>query len=199
MDFVILNPEYAQYKRRHTVKQKKKLIRIGIKYGLIVTIVFFLRTFLLTPITVIGISMEPTYHDSDRLWQTSIIKPKRFDTVTFSSPRNGKRIVKRIIGLPGDTIHYINDQLFVNDLPLDEPYLAKVKQTMATDELLTDDFTLESLLTTHTTNVPKDKYFVLGDNRRAADDSRYFGFVDKKAISGVIYFRYYPFNKIGVQ
>lgn len=181
------------------MEQKKKFFRIIVKYGSLVVIVAILRSFILTPITVTGISMEPTYHENDRLWQSSFIKPKRFDTVTFSSPRNGNRVVKRIIGLPGDTIRYQNDQLLINGVPFEEPYLTDLKAGLSDGSLLTDNFSLESLLVTHTTNVPKNKYFVLGDNRQKADDSRYFGFVEKNAISGVIYFRYYPFNKMGKQ
>ena len=179
------------------MEQKKNIFHIITKYVILTIVVIILRRFVLTPITVIGNSMEPTYHEADRLWQTSLIKPKRFDTVTFPSPRSGNRIVKRIIGLPGDTIYYQNDQLLINGVPFEEPYLSDLKAELPDGTLLTDDFSLKSLLATHTTKVPKNKYFVLGDNRQKADDSRYFGFVDKKTISGVIYFRYYPFNNIG--
>ena len=179
--------------------QKKKIFHIIAKYGTLTIIVIILRTFVLTPITIIGISMEPTFHERDCLWQTSLLTPKRFNTVTFPSPRTGNIIIKRIIGLPGDTVRYQNDQLLINERPFDEPYLTNLKKEIPVGSLLTENFSLTSLLVTHTTKVPKDKYFVLGDNRQKADDSRYFGFVDKKTISGVIYFRYYPFNKIGTQ
>lgn len=181
------------------MKKKHGILHLIAQLTLVLLFVLFLRTFVLTPVEVIGTSMEPTYHETDRLWQTSLVKPKRFDTATFPSPRDGKRIVKRVIGLPGDTIRMENDQLYINDQKYDEPYLDDFKKQLAEDQLLTDDFSLETISVDATTVVPEGKYFVLGDNRQITDDSRYFGFVDEETIVGVVYFRYYPLNKIGAQ
>lgn len=67
---------------------------------------------------------------------------------------------------------------------------------------LTKDFSLEqseTLDTLDTKVIPEGKYFVLGDKRRVTEDSRYFGFVDEKTINGVVFFRFYPLDKIGLQ
>jgi signal peptidase I len=181
------------------VKNRATIVQTIVQFTVILLFVLFLRKFVLTPVEVIGISMEPNYHETDRLWQTSLVSPKRFDVATFPSPRNGKRILKRVIGLPGDTIRMENDQLYINDKKYDEPYLDKAKASVNDGAPLTADFSLETIQVGATTKVPEGKYFVLGDNRRVADDSRYFGFVDQESIAGVVYFRYYPLNKIGLQ
>lgn len=181
------------------MKKKYGTFYTLIQFAMILLFALFLRTFVLTPVEVVGISMEPTYHESDRLWQTSLVSPKRFDVATFPSPRDGKRIVKRVVGMPGDTIRMENDQLYINDKKYDEPYLDEFKDALTDEMPLTADFTLANSAAGPATVVPDGKYFVLGDNRRKADDSRYFGFVDEDAIVGVVYFRYYPLNKIGVQ
>lgn len=180
-------------------KKKNHVCWTILQFGFILLAILLLRMFVFTPVEVVGISMEPTYHEADRLWQSSLLTPKRFDIATFPSPRNGKRIVKRIIGLPGDTVRMEKDQLYINDKKYDEPYLDEYKSEV-TDRLpLTADFSLETIEGGTAAVVPAGKYFVLGDNRRKADDSRYFGFVDAEDIVGVVYFRYYPLNKIGVQ
>lgn len=181
------------------MKKKYPTLYTILQFALIFLFGLFLRKFVLTPVEVIGTSMEPTYHESDRLWQTSLATPKRFDIVTFPSPRNGKRIVKRVVGLPGDTLRMENDQLYINEKKYDEPYLDEFKEALTDGLPLTADFVLENSAAGPATVVPEGKYFVLGDNRRVADDSRYFGFVDEEDIVGVVYFRYYPLNKIGIQ
>ncbi|MGC6769851.1 signal peptidase I [Enterococcus sp. LJL51] len=179
--------------------KKKGIIRHIIELGIIFGVVLLLRVFLFNPVEVIGTSMEPNYHESDRLWQMTFIEPERFDIATFPSPRTGNLIVKRIVGLPGDTIRYEDDQLYINEKAYDEAYLDEFKAQLDGNQPLTNDFTLETLDATQSATVPEGKYFVLGDNRQIADDSRYFGFVDKDDIQGVVYFRFFPFNKIGVQ
>ncbi|MCB5953631.1 signal peptidase I [Enterococcus sp. CWB-B31] len=179
--------------------KKHKILRTIIELVVLFGLVFLLRIFIFNPVEVLGNSMEPTYHESDRLWQMTFVEPSRFDNVTFISPRNGKMLVKRVIGLPGDTIRYENDQLYINDKAYDEDYLDEFKVDMPDGEPLTPDFSLETLTATQTSTVTEGKYFVLGDNRQIADDSRYFGFVDQDDIKGVIFFRFFPLNKIGLQ
>lgn len=177
-------------------KKNTPLISV-IQIILLILFILCLRTFILSPITVLGISMEPTYEEADKVWKSPLIKPKRFDSVTFYSPRNGKHIIKRVIGLPGDSVEMIDDQLFINDEAVDEPYLDELKQKLTEGESLTNNFSLSTISNGTNTVVPDNHYFVLGDNRQLADDSRYFGFVDESLLTGTVYFRYYPFNKIG--
>lgn len=177
-------------------KKRKSLLRTLAEFALLIGIVSLLRVFIFNPVEVSGTSMEPNYEDADRLWQTTIIDPGRFDVITFKSPRNGKSVVKRVIGLPGDTVRYENDQLYINDVAYEEPYLEAFRKAASSD-LLTEDFTFETAPGVLGSQVPKDAYFVLGDNRQKTDDSRYFGFVDKEDITGVVFFRFFPLEKIG--
>lgn len=176
--------------------RRKKIIHTITEFALLIGFVVLLRHFVFNPVEVSGTSMEPNYQNADRLWQATFIDPDRFDVITFTSPRNGKSIVKRVIGLPGDTIRYENDQLYINGTAYDEPYLDAFKETMGTGQL-TDDFTFASYPSITAPVVPENCYFVLGDNRQKTDDSRYFGFVEKEKITGVVFFRFFPLEKIG--
>lgn len=179
--------------------KKKKWLSNSLQLLVMIGLVFLLRKYVFMPVEVVGTSMEPTYHDSDRLWQTSLKKAGRFDSITFPSPRDGKNILKRVVGLPGDTIRYENDKLYINDKLYEEPYLDQYKSELTDGKPLTTDFSLETIERSPAKTVPEGTYFVLGDNRRIADDSRYFGFVDQDTVVGVVYFQFYPLNQIGIQ
>lgn len=173
------------------MKKNKWFISTVLKMAGVVVFAVLLRHYVFKPVEVIGISMEPNYHEHDRLWQTSLKAPGRFDVITFSSPRNDKRLVKRVVGLPGETVAYQDDQLYIDGKVVVEPYLTELREKWQGDESLTEDFTYEGV-------IPEDMYFVLGDNRQVADDSRYFGLVAKERIEGVVFFRFYPFDHLGM-
>ena len=98
--------------------------------------------------------------------------------------------IKRVIGLPGESIRYENDQLYVNDQPVDENFLVKNRKNDHENVSYTNDFDLQSLLGVE--KLGKDSYFVIGDNRRASKDSRSFGAISGDAILGNARFVYYP-------
>ncbi|WP_172369708.1 signal peptidase I [Sporosarcina jiandibaonis] len=156
-----------------------------------------IRVFLFTPIVVDGISMMPTLEDGDRMIVNkigyTIGKPDRFDIVVFHAPEQ-KDYIKRIIGLPGDTVEYRDDILYINGEPLEEPYLNQYKESVA-DSPLTEDFTLEGKLNSEV--VPKDHVFVLGDNRRKSKDSRHIGVVPIDEIIGSTKFVFWPLKDFG--
>src|SRR5699024_3698973 len=104
-------------------------------------------------------------------------------------------LVKRVIGLPNETLRYENDELYINDKLVQEPFLENdfVKNVGGS---WTSDFTLEEL--TGKIVVPKDEYFVLGDNRRSSNDSRYFGSVPASAIIGETSMIYFPFQRLSI-
>ncbi|WP_042352131.1 signal peptidase I [Bacillus massiliigorillae] len=161
-----------------------------------VVIVFVCRQFLFTPITVSGQSMEPTFHDKNKVIVSKISKIKRFDTIVFQSNLvDSKYIIKRVIGLPGDTIEMKNDVLYINGKEYKEPYLQEKKDELEPGKKLTDDFTLSER--TGKTKVPEGSLFVLGDNRQNSNDSRYFGFVKDEAVLGEVKLRFFPFDEIG--
>ncbi|MDI3409655.1 signal peptidase I [Bacillus sonorensis] len=133
-----------------------------------------------------GVSMNPTFQEGNTLlinrfahhFQTI----NRFDILLFKGPEKDV-FIKRIIGLPGETLKYEDDQLFINNKPIKEPYLDELKAVTAGGDL-TGDFTLEEV--TGEKKVPANHYFVLGDNRIHSYDSRHFGFVSDRDIVGIV-------------
>jgi signal peptidase I len=164
---------------------------IGI--GLIIFV--FLRTFFISNYVVEGESMMPTLQDGNLLMINKMSEIERFDIVVFHA-NTEEDYVKRVIGLPGDTIEYKNDVLYINGKPYDEPYLAPYKEKLI-DGLLTGDFTLYEV--TGQQKVPKGHIFVLGDNRLGSWDSRHFGFVSLDQVVGKVNLRYWPINEIDVR
>ena len=133
-----------------------------------------LRHFVFTPVVVKGDSMDPTLIDGERVIALKNTEIKRFDIVTFPAPDDpGKNYIKRVIGLPGDTIEYKNDELYINGKEYEEPYLDEFKGELEDDQPLTSDFTLNDLFGAE--KVPEGELFVLGDNRRISKDSRIIG------------------------
>ena len=94
-------------------------------------------------------------------------------------------MIKRVVGLPGETIEYKDNFLYVNG--------EKYKEKFLGDEVITEDFSLKEL---GYDKIPKGYYLVLGDNRENSKDSRSFGLVKEKDIVGLAWIRLYPFNKI---
>lgn len=165
----------------------KEKIKEYIPYIIIFIIVVLLRSFIITPVVVVGSSMENTLYDDEVLLLSKISYKindiKRYDIIVIDNDND--RIIKRVIGLPGDYIAYRNNKLFINN--------KLVKDKYATNE--TSDFDLRNLCKCD--KIPKDKYLVLGDNREVSLDSRTFGLVDKKDILGKTVVRIWPINKIG--
>ncbi|WP_096199341.1 signal peptidase I [Bacillus sp. FJAT-45350] len=156
-----------------------------------------IRYFLFAPIVVEGQSMMPTLHHSDRMIVNkigyTIGKPKRFDIIVFHATEE-KDYIKRVIGLPGDTIEYKDDVLFINGEAVEEPYLDHLKADLETNDFLTYDFTLEQVADQSV--VPEGHVFVLGDNRRHSLDSRDIGFVEYEDVIGKANMIYWPVSDI---
>jgi signal peptidase I len=163
-----------------------------------VIIAIVIRSFIFTNYIVEGQSMMPTLQDGNRLIVNKIdydiTKPHRFDIIVFHATPTDD-YVKRVIGLPGDSIEYKNDVLYINGKKVDEPYLKPYKEQLVSG-LLTENFTLKDI--TGVDRVPKGKVFVMGDNRRNSVDSRRFGFVDMNQIVGKVDLRYWPFSEFNM-
>lgn len=168
-----------------------------ILFALVVFLLFFLiRQYLFVPVSVDGPSMEPSLHHQDRLILNKIEEPDRFDIVVFQAPDySDSQYIKRIIGIPGDTVEYKKGVLFVNDEQIYEPYLEEFKLQQPQWEFFVNDFTLQEL--TGEITVPEGMYFVLGDNRSNSKDSREFGFIDADTVQGTANFRVMPFGDFG--
>ena len=151
--------------------------------------------FLGRPFTVSGASMYPTLHNGDRMVLSKVGDIHRFDVVILKAPDENVEYIKRVIGMPGDTIEMKNGVLYINGKKVDQPFINT--EALAKQTVFIDDFTLESL--TGESKVPEGKYFVLGDNRGVSKDSRMIGFIDRSAIEGKAVFTIWPFGRIGGQ
>lgn len=173
------------------------------------------RLFLWQPVKVDGHSMDPTLADGERLIVLDHTKINRFDIVVAKETEDGqtKEIVKRVIGMPGDTIAYNDDTLYINGKEVDEKYLDEYKQAFDDDQLQdiyaynslfqelaekADAFTTDSDGNTEfTVKVPKGEYYLMGDDRIVSKDSREVGTFPKSSIVGEVKFRFWPLSKIG--
>ncbi len=164
-----------------------KLLKDIFPYVLIIILVVLIRTFIVTPAQVDGSSMNPTLSDNNLVILNKLDYRlndiKRFDVVVVDIKT--EKIIKRVIGLPGDTVSYKNKTLYINGKKVEENF------THTND---TRDFKLGDI---GYQKIPGDKYFVVGDNRNNSMDSRIIGLVDRSQILGSVSFRFFPFNKIG--
>ena len=167
----------------------KKILKELYPYIVIIIAVVIFRTFVATPVRVNGASMESTLNDGEILILNKLNHNyKRFDVVVINKKVNGvkTKLVKRIIGLPGETIEYKNNELYIDGKLIEDVSIAR-----------TANFKLEDLYDIE--KIPEDTYFVMGDNRNNSSDSRDYrvGLINKKEIVGTTKIRLFPLNKIG--
>jgi signal peptidase I len=148
----------------------------------------FIILFLYQPVRVEGTSMLPSLEDQDRLFINKIAYRvgdiHRGDVVVFQYPRDhAKSYIKRVIALPGDDVRIDRGQVYVNGKALDETYVPLQ---------YSDDKSMGEIV------LPPRQYFVLGDHRSIASDSRDFGPVDRDLIYGKAVFVYWPMEQVGV-
>lgn len=171
--------------------ERSRRLRIGrVLFG-IALILVFLRLYIFIPTDVTGISMYPTLNPNDRVVMSTVSSIDRFDIVVFTDSMN-KTVVKRVIGLPGDSVRYEQDKLYINNKVVKEPFL---NRSEISDEpgLWTSNFTM---INDNANEVPDGHYFVMGDNRRYSYDSRFYGSISSEEVLGEIIMMYYPSEKI---
>jgi len=154
-----------------------------------VLIAVILIVFIYQPVKVEGTSMMPTLTDQERIfinkftYHLGLGSIDRGDMVVFWFPLDpAKSYIKRVIGIPGDTVYIDAGQVYVNGRPLTESYVP-------------EDYRDRISWEEH--RIPPDKYFVLGDHRSSSSDSRTWGFVRRDAIYGKAVFVYWPLKNIG--
>ena len=156
-----------------------KFLKSLVPYIIIIVIVVFIRTFIITPVKVNGSSMYPTLKGDEIMLLNKLGSIDRFDIVVLKLDGDDDNLIKRIIGMPGETVEIKENQIYINDELLEDPYGYGVTYNI-------DPVTLGS-----------DEYFILGDNRNISLDSRVFGKIHESEIKGTTNFIMYPFSKIG--
>jgi len=162
------------------VAQKKEsgwgwVLSIAIAVAVAITI----RTFIFEPIFVSGDSMIPTLHDAQCLAVEKVSRysslPARGEIVIITDPVNGETLVKRVIGLPGDTLEIKNSTVFINGQAQSEPYVSSIPYN-----------DMKAVV------VPQETIFVMGDNRANSKDSRFIGPIGRNYIIGHALFVIWP-------
>lgn len=170
----------------HFIDFIQTLVVIGAIFALI-------YLFVAQPHKVSGNSMVPTFHNADYILTDKVSyqlsEPKYGDIVVFKNPRDESQdFIKRIIGIPGDTVKLEENTFYVNDQALEEKYLPPGTITRG-GNFLTEGKTV---------NLGDNQYIVVGDNREHSSDSREWGTITKQEIIGKVFFRYWPPTVFGL-
>lgn len=199
-DFGIIAPTDDRIIEIHRLKAASRQglwtesLRLVRDIFLIITVFVLFGVFIAQPVVVEGTSMLPQLHDGERLLVNKLVYYKidnvswghleRGDIVVFWYPKEpDKSYVKRVIGLPGETVEVKYGVVYIDGKQLTEPYL---------------DTEHNKALPSHPPRKVDDHYyFVMGDNRDNSSDSRYWGLVPEKYIYGKAFFRYWKPSNIG--
>lgn len=182
------NPAPAEEKRS-AWREFFEFIKV-IVFALVIAVP--IRYFIAQPFIVRGQSMEPNFEDKEYLIINELSyffrNPKRGEVIVFRYPNNTNEFfIKRVIGLPEEKIEIKNGQIVIFDqehkdgFVLNEPYIPEEVRTYPN----------------YSATLSKEQYLVLGDNRLHSSDSRFWGPLDKKYITGAALFRAWPFNRFG--
>ena len=163
----------------------KILREVGITI-IIAVVVFALLQFTVRSYTVVMSSMEPNFHDGECIMVNKVSYrssgAQRGEVIIFDPPFDSPHpFIKRVIGLPGETVEIKDEKVFIDGIPLEEEYI-----------MAPPNYTMSA------TEVPEDEYFVLGDNRNNSNDSHSGWMVPGDNIIGKAWFTYWPPNSLGV-
>lgn len=164
-----------------------EFIKDASKYIMVIIFVLLFFIFVIGLQQVIGPSMNPTLNEGDIIITNKFIyrfkSIERNDVVVIS--QDEKYMIKRIVGLPGETVEYQNNDVLING--------KAYKETFTNSE--TEDFTIQDL---GYDVIPEDMYLVLGDNREDSLDSRTFGLISKNQIIGKAWIKIWPISKMKI-
>lgn len=177
---------------------KKKILNALWELGAPVLAAIVISHFVIKPVQVKGSSMYPTLKDGDyavsNVIGTTTGNINRFNIVIVYLPEKNEYIVKRVVGLPGETVEYAGDQLYINGKKTDEPFLNEDYKATYKDENKTN-FTSDVASIT----LGDDEYYCLGDNRPRSSDSRVYGAFHKAQIKSKGVCVLYPLTEAGIE
>lgn len=163
-------------------------------------LVFVIRWFLVSPFIVDGPSMQPNFWNGERIIVNKILydirEPKRGEVIVFHVPEEGRDFIKRVIGIPGDTVKVEGDVVTINGEPIDEPYLKQAyEEAHAAGRMYNgNDGDWSNFPNSRFPDgkVPEGTLFVMGDNRSNSEDSRMIGFIPMDRVVGRADLVYWP-------
>ena len=170
-------------------EKRYRLVREVIETIVLTVLMFLVIRFAVQNFNIEGTSMEPSLHNQELIlvdkWTYLFRPPARGDVIVFiAPPQPTQDYIKRVIGLPGDTITIMNTTVIVDGVTLNESYVDPNNQGNMYDYKHIHDLV-----------IPRNDYFVLGDNRAGSSDSRDWGFVPRKDIIGRAAFVYWPLHE----
>ena len=171
---------------RYFVKEWVEPVIIAIILALII------RAFIVQAFKIPTGSMRPTLMEGDRILVNKFIykfkEPKRGDIIVFRSPEDKKKdFIKRLVGLPGETLEISNGMILIDNKAVDKDSVMRERYYYNRGDFGVEGQTME---------VPLDAYYVLGDNSISSRDSRYWGFLPKKYLIGKAFLLYWPPTRI---
>ncbi len=182
------------------MKLTSKLLAIILPIAAGLLIGLGIRQYFASASLIKGPSMEPNLQNSEVVGVFKTLPIHRNTVIIFNAhgedPDATKKVdyyVKRVIGLPGDTVTSNNGQIYINNKVLNQGYISQRERVIGTGNWDLLSLSSHWRRFKHAMRVPQNEYFVLGDHRSVSNDSRYWGFVDKDKVLGVV--KTAPFNK----
>ncbi|WP_265459928.1 signal peptidase I [Enterococcus sp. HY326] len=197
------NRKKQKQEKRIKIKkiQKRQRIVMDILLTNVIVLVILMTVFVVffRVETNDGYGMSPLIQANDKVIISKYSNIERFSVVSFQVPnRQNQSLIRRIIGLPGEEIRYLDDELWVDGRQITERFLIEQLQQAYQDGFqVTEDFTMRELPGEYHTRIPDGFYLVLGDNRSFSVDSRAFGLVAATDITGVVEMVVYPWQRFG--
>lgn len=193
---------------------EKDFLMSYMPFFIIITFVIIIRWFVATPVRVNGSSMSPTLKNGDTMLLYKLTKKtrgiRRFDIVVIQT--DSGKLIKRVIALPGEKIKYVIEKgekdemmgvLYINGEKVEENFLTEETKINTCREIWEKDYNICNTEKTlfegesYEVEVPKNSYYVMGDNRFNSKDSRMIGFIEDKDILGTTEIILFPFSRTG--